>query len=455
MVGHGRSPSCATSSSLSASCSCTPPPGPGRARSWKRAYGRRWPRTRSPCCRPSGSVTLLRPRSGRRRRETGTRSACFSRWRKAAPRTDQMPLEELAKVRLTDYLQRGRRSPPTWFGSVPAVRSVRGAVHPRCRRAARADRLSAGARGRAARPGRWALFAMREDYIAQLDPYLGMIPTRLASRYRLDLLGPTAAKVAARAPARAAQIEFMDDAADRLVDDLRRVKVQRGDRVTDELGPSVEPVQLQVVCRQLWDSLAEDDEVIDVEDVDALGDVDDTLAEFYVDQVQAAAARTGVGEREIRTWFDEVLITSQGFRAQALEGPGHRGDAVLGALEDAHLIRADQRRGARWYELRPRSAGCPHPRQQSGLAGHAPELAPAGGTGVGSAVTAAGPAPERFGPARGRALGRPARGRAIRSRPRLPGRLPDRGSTRPRPSGGPRSATAGWPSSPPPSARWP
>jgi WD40 repeat protein len=199
--------------------------------------------------------------------------------------------------------------------------------------------------------GRWALFAMREDYIAQLDPYRGSIPTRLASRYRLDLLGPSAAKVAARAPAQAAQVEFMDDAADRLVDDLRRVKVQSGDGVTDELGPSVEPVQLQVVCRQLWDSLAEDDDVIDLTDIEALGDVDDALAEFYVDQVQAAAARTGVSEREIRTWFDEALITAQGFRAQALEGPGHRGDAVLGALEDAHLIRADQRRGARWYEL--------------------------------------------------------------------------------------------------------
>jgi hypothetical protein len=91
---------------------------------------------------------------------------------------------------------------------------------------------------------------MREDYIAQLDPYLGAIPTRLASRYRLDLLGPSAAKVAARAPAQAAEVEFMDDAADRLVDDLRRVKVQSGDSVTDELGPSVEPVQLRVVCRQ-------------------------------------------------------------------------------------------------------------------------------------------------------------------------------------------------------------
>ena len=103
---------------------------------------------------------------------------------------------------------------------------------------------------------RWALFAMREDFIAQLDPYLSLLPTRLSARYRLDLLGVEAARVAMRQPAIHAGVEFAVDAADHLIDDLRRVKVQRGGRVVEELGPHIEPVQLQVVCRQLWSSLA-------------------------------------------------------------------------------------------------------------------------------------------------------------------------------------------------------
>lgn len=103
---------------------------------------------------------------------------------------------------------------------------------------------------------RWALFAMREDFIAQLDPYAGLVPKRFATRYRLDLLRASAAKIAARRPAEAAGVQFTEAAADRLVDDLRRVKVQRGSLVTEELGPYVEPVQLQVVCRQLWSSLS-------------------------------------------------------------------------------------------------------------------------------------------------------------------------------------------------------
>lgn len=104
--------------------------------------------------------------------------------------------------------------------------------------------------------GRWALFLMREDYIAQLDPYLSLLPTHLRTRYRLDLLTPEAARSAVQQPAEDAGVEFTDAAADRLIDDLRRVRVQRGTNVTIEHGPLLEPVQVQVVCRQLWSSLS-------------------------------------------------------------------------------------------------------------------------------------------------------------------------------------------------------
>src|SRR5206468_2636904 len=35
---------------------------------------------------------------------------------------------------------------------------------------------------------RWAIFVMREDMIAGLDPYLPLLPTGLGTRFRLDLL---------------------------------------------------------------------------------------------------------------------------------------------------------------------------------------------------------------------------------------------------------------------------
>lgn len=108
--------------------------------------------------------------------------------------------------------------------------------------------LSVAARDRS----RWLIVSMREDFIAQLDPYLALFPTRLNTRYRLDLMAAGAAKEAIRRPALAAGVDFTEEAADRLVSDLRQVRVTRGDEVTTELGPHVEPVQLQVVCRRLW-----------------------------------------------------------------------------------------------------------------------------------------------------------------------------------------------------------
>jgi len=41
--------------------------------------------------------------------------------------------------------------------------------------------------------GLWALFALREEHVAALEPYRSRIPRRLTSRFRLDLLDPGAA----------------------------------------------------------------------------------------------------------------------------------------------------------------------------------------------------------------------------------------------------------------------
>jgi hypothetical protein len=99
--------------------------------------------------------------------------------------------------------------------------------------------------------GVWAVIAMREDYIAHLDPFLKVFPRRLATRLRLDFLDERSAIAAVKNPAAAIGVEFTDAAAEGLVSDLRAVTVTRGGVPTPELGPYVEPVQLQVVCSQL------------------------------------------------------------------------------------------------------------------------------------------------------------------------------------------------------------
>ncbi|MCB0130036.1 MAG: hypothetical protein KDD78_04280, partial [Caldilineaceae bacterium] len=202
---------------------------------------------------------------------------------------------------------------------------------------------------------RWAIFAMREEFIAGLDPYLRAVPTRFSNRFRLELLAVHAARAAMQEPARAAGVAFTDPAADRLINDLSLVRIQDPDGVTREIpGTTIEPVQLQVVCRRLWDHLDADDQEIDMDDIAAIGDVNQALRDYLSTTLIAVARRTGVAERSMRDWIEHELITEQGLRGQVLQSAGSsRGldNRVIDELVDAHLLRAENRRGARWLEL--------------------------------------------------------------------------------------------------------
>ncbi len=199
--------------------------------------------------------------------------------------------------------------------------------------------------------GVWAVIAMREDYIAQLDSYLAVFPRRLATRQRLDFLDERSALAAVRKPAAAVGVQFTDEAAELLVSDLQSVMVTRAGVLTLQRGLYVEPVQLQVVCSQLWSRLPDGTSTVTKASVEQYADTDNALTQFYSDQVAAVASATREPERLIRDWFEQRLITPQGFRAQTFDFPGNRSLEVLKALEDNYLIRAEDRRGVQWYEL--------------------------------------------------------------------------------------------------------
>jgi len=202
---------------------------------------------------------------------------------------------------------------------------------------------------------RFVLFAIREDYLAALAPYSRKVPTDLKNTYRLDLLGETGALEAVNGPAKEAGVPFAADAAQRLVDDLRQVTIMGEDgKPRQTLGPHVEPVQLQVVCHELWRDLPDEARTIELALLKSVGDVNQALAGYYAAVVALATERTGVKERLIRDWVNNQLITEAGIRGQVLrmseeaQGLPH---AAIDSLVDAHLVRAEPRRGAVWYEL--------------------------------------------------------------------------------------------------------
>ena len=212
-----------------------------------------------------------------------------------------------------------------------------------------------------AHPTLHILFVMREDYIAELTPYTNLIPGRLETDYRLERLDKEAALKAVRQPAKEAKRPFAENIAEELVDNLRRIQIKQQSTMpqaveTNPLGEYVEPVHLQIVCRQLWASLPIERTRIEASDVQAFGDVDEALTKFYESTLHEVllAGTIAVSERRLRNWFDDPLITPARTRGLVYRGEDETAglpNSAVDILNEAYIIRADKRGGDIWYEL--------------------------------------------------------------------------------------------------------
>lgn len=199
------------------------------------------------------------------------------------------------------------------------------------------------------------LFVMREDFVARVEPFMRILKPLQQTRFRLDLLGPIGAHAAVIGPSRGTARHFKDGVVDALVEELLKVRVESTDgEATEVIGEYVEPVQLQVVCRNLWTSLPDEVQEISHEHLKAYGDVDQALREFYESCLTGAKTGLRANEAELRQWFERQLITPAGTRgivfrdAQQTAGLAN---SVVEFLENRHVIRGEWRAGSRWYEL--------------------------------------------------------------------------------------------------------
>jgi len=199
------------------------------------------------------------------------------------------------------------------------------------------------------------VLAIREDHLAQLDPLATHFPGGLRNRFRLERLDRDGALAAVENPLAQTTRRFQDGVAEALVDELLKLRVVAGGgRSVEVEGEYVEPVQLQVVCRDLWEELPPDADEITAEHLRAFADVDEVLARFYREAVAAAVATRRVRERRLRRWIGDELITPGGTRGAVYgteAGVGDMPPEVISALVEKRLVRAEWRAGASWYEL--------------------------------------------------------------------------------------------------------
>ena len=167
-------------------------------------------------------------------------------------------------------------------------------------------------------PGLRIVLAIREDFLAQLDPFAAMLTCGLRTRFRLERLDRASVLAAVKNPLAGTDRSFAPGAAEALVDDLLRLRVDTGRGESEEVkGEYVEPVQLQVACMTLWADLPPDVSEITTQQLSAYADVDQVLARFYDDAVATAAGTSRRRERHVRAWVEETFITPGGTRAAA------------------------------------------------------------------------------------------------------------------------------------------
>jgi hypothetical protein len=206
-----------------------------------------------------------------------------------------------------------------------------------------AECIAEPARGVEERPVRLCI-AVRDDALAELERYAGILPELLRVRLRLDpLRRPAAVEVLTHA----AGGVFSRPDAEKFAGDLAYRRVRAFGKLTLVPTEFIEPIQLQLACDEKWRRGGKAGPLAKPRDPD------EALIRYY----DAAVARARVGwgaEAKIRRFVGERLVTPEGTRAAAVRGKRSTGglaNKLVDRLERERILRAEERLGLRWYEL--------------------------------------------------------------------------------------------------------
>lgn len=202
------------------------------------------------------------------------------------------------------------------------------------------------------------VLAIRSDYLANLLPHEPELPGRMLIRCGLESLREQAAQEAIEKAFSKTDVPLAPAEMDSVL--CRLLSLDVGQNVPPVKGQYVNLIQLQILCRRLWQekarptppSVAGADEGSQVLQ-ESQADLADYMRSFVDDAVASVITQTQSDEGVVRRWLEDRLITPAGRRDFHLVDEGTAGlpKSVLGALEDARLIQLEQRNQSLYAEL--------------------------------------------------------------------------------------------------------
>ncbi len=228
-------------------------------------------------------------------------------------------------------------------------------------------------------PFLYLLIAIREDYLGRLSPYTHLLEG-LEARFYMEYMKEAEGKQAIGEPAREFGKPFTDDALQQLANNLQQFQIHspEGKKQFEE-SEYIEPVQLQVVCHQLWEELRGNPErEITIEAITEIAKtalkqsnapsqdsqeeellatyIETALGGFYEQVVQKIIRNPElqISEDKLRTWFSRTLITEEHTRGLVLRRQNEAGglpEPIVAELEEKYLIRTYNRSRSAWIEL--------------------------------------------------------------------------------------------------------
>lgn len=212
------------------------------------------------------------------------------------------------------------------------------------------------------------ILALRQEYLADIDPLLAELPSNLlGQRFALRRLDLKDAREAIVGPAREFA-DFDEQVADELVRQLNTIRVKGFDGIiVEKRGEFIEMVHLQIVCQRLWASLPPGIMRIEKEHVEqAAGEgkkfsdfIVNALNIFYDDTLESVThsrqtKEAGGYSKELIQLGCMKFVTDSATRTMIQrqnDRTGRLPNWIVDQLEKNHLLRCESRGGSQWYEL--------------------------------------------------------------------------------------------------------